>query len=211
MHLIQKKILKLSKKKDIAGLGYRALGKLIEVSHPQQVKHHLNQLIKKGYVKPDKSLNVIEKMKKASELQHNFASIPILGEANCGDAVVFADEKIEGYIKVSRSLFKNPLNIFALVASGNSMNRASIKGKSIDDGDYVLVDSNHKNYRDGDYVLSVIDKCANIKKIKFDKKNRQIILMSESTEETPPILINSTENYLINGLVVSVIKNGQSN
>jgi repressor LexA len=197
MHKIQKQILKLAKSKDVVNLGYRALGKLIGVSHPQQVKHHLNQLIKKGYIKPDKTLNVIEKVKKASELQHDFAKIPVLGEANCGDAISFADEQIDGYIKVSKSLFNKPSDIFALVASGKSMNKADVKGKPIEDGDYVLIDGGHKDYRDGDYVLSIIDKCANIKKIKFDKKNKQIILFSESTEDIPPILIDSTTRPLI--------------
>ena len=85
------------------------------------------------------------------------------------------------------------------------MDRANIFGKSVTEGDYLLIDSNRTNPQDGDYVLSITDGCANIKKFKYDQTNERIVLFSESTKEYPPIYIHKDDDHLINGLVVSVI------
>ena len=49
---------------------------------------------------------------------------------------------------------------------------------------------------------------ANIKKIMIDKKSQQIILMSESMLDLPPIYIHADDysNYLVCGKVVDVMK-----
>ena len=86
------------------------------------------------------------------------------------------------------------------------MNKASVDGKTIDDGDYVLVDTEDKNAKSGDYVLSIINGMANIKKYAEDTQNRQIILSSESKNYFPPIYIHEDDDYLINGKVVDVLK-----
>ena len=39
-----------------------------------------------------------------------------------------------------------PTGLYAIKADGTSMNRAQIDGKSIDDGDYVIIDSQLKEY-----------------------------------------------------------------
>ena len=90
------------------------------------------------------------------------------------------------------------------------MNRAIIGQVklSVEDGDFIVIDSANRNPKDGDYILSIIDNMANIKKIKFDRENNRIALISESTEKYPPIFIrpNDNFNYLINGVVLQVIK-----
>jgi SOS-response transcriptional repressor LexA len=86
------------------------------------------------------------------------------------------------------------------------MNRAEIGGKRIEDGDYVIVDVSDKHVRNGDIVLSIIDGLANIKKFYLDKKNNQVILMSQSTKDFPPIYIHENDDFMINGKVVQVIK-----
>ena len=48
IHEIQTKILEVAKVNDLNKLGYRKIGKLIGVDHPQKVKHHIMQLQKKG-------------------------------------------------------------------------------------------------------------------------------------------------------------------
>ena len=45
-----------------------------------------------------------------------------------------------------------------------------------------------------------------IKKFNLDKKNNQIILSSESSEQHPPIFIHPDDSYFIGGKVVQVIK-----
>lgn len=71
-------------------------------------------------------------------------SIPIIGTANCGHVTILAEENFEGFLKVSSKLMNrnNPSGLFAIKVDGYSMNGASIHGKQIDDGDFVIIDSN---------------------------------------------------------------------
>jgi repressor LexA len=137
-----------------------------------------------------------------------FISVPLVGAANCGPAELLAEENIEGYLTVKRDVVPRVSGIFALRASGNSLNRAQIKGKNIEHGDYVLIDAEDRNISDGDYVLSIINGAANLKKYTFDKKKNLIALLSESTEEFKPILIMAGDDFAINGKIVGVIKRG---
>lgn len=135
-------------------------------------------------------------------------SIPILGAANCGNPREFAIENLEGYLTVSPSMVPRKKKLFAVRAVGSSMNRANIKGKSIEDGDYVIIDPEFGHPRDGNYVLSVIGGSANIKRFCEDVENGQIVLVSESSQELPPIYIHPKDfaDYMVNGKVVQVIK-----
>lgn len=187
-------------------MGPREIGREIGVSHPQIVKHHLNQLKKKGLL-GQKEPNSITKLRENLNKQVlGLVDIPILGSANCGIATIIAEESLEGFLKISRKLLgsSKPEGLFALKASGNSLNKANIDGESIEDGDYLVVDTNYKNPRDGEYIVSVIDGCANVKKIRLE--DDKIVLLSESSENIPPIYIHSDDSYLINGKVMRVIK-----
>jgi len=126
---------------------------------------------------------------------------------------MFADDVIEGYLKISLSLLGKGLmnkikDLFVLRAVGNSMNRASINGKNIENGDFVIVDKNVGNPRSGEYVVSAIEGAANIKKFYLDSNNHQVILLSESNQDFPPIYIHTSDytNYLVCGRVVGVMK-----
>jgi len=86
------------------------------------------------------------------------------------------------------------------------MNRASVEGKRIEDGDYIVIDSTPGEPKNNDIVLSVIDGMANVKKYYVDKENNQILLMSESTHDFPAIHIHENDEFAINGKVIGVIK-----
>ncbi|MFH1048133.1 MAG: S24 family peptidase, partial [Patescibacteria group bacterium] len=88
---------------------------------------------------------------------------------------------------------------------GNSMNKASVNGQNIENGDYVIVDTK-KQPETNNYVLAIIDNCANIKKLLLNSKNNIISLISESTENHPAIFIHENDKFLINGVVKYVIK-----
>jgi len=206
MHLIQKKILELSTTRNLGNLKLREIGKLVNEPHPQKIKHHLLQLEKRGFLRVNKDKQLIENINETPN-QSRLRSIPIVGAANCGEALMFANECVEGYLKVSKKIIaKDSDKLFAIKAIGNSMNRANINGQSIEDGDYVLVDGNQHNPQDQHYVLSIIDGMANIKRLK--KNGDQIILSSESSQNYPPIIIHQDDldSYMINGEVVQVIK-----
>ena len=86
------------------------------------------------------------------------------------------------------------------------MNKANINGKNIEDGDFVIVDAEQQNPESGQYLISIIDEMANIKKFVLDQKNKRIILKSESTRDYFPIFIHENDNYRFAGRVVDVMK-----
>lgn len=198
---------------DISGFSLRKIAeKIDEAGSPQKIKHHLDQLAKKGFIKINPAHNTIEKIGSGSTADSMFISLPILGSANCGQALSFADDHIEGYLKVTKTilgdLVHNIKNLFVLKAVGNSMTRADIYTNNIEDGDYVIIDKTDRKINDGEYVVSVIDGVANIKKIFFDTKNQQIVLVSESNQDISPIYIHQEDldTYMIAGTVVKIMK-----
>lgn len=205
MHQIQEKILELAKTKDVLTLGIRPLGREIGVDQPQLVKHHLFQLQKKGLIKAKSRSDIQQLLQHSSSLQPSFVQIPVVGAANCGPATLFADERVEKYITVSQSFLKKTNNVFALIAKGDSMNRAQIDGNTIEENDYVVIDSDQRTPHSGDYILSVIDNCANIKKY-ARTKDGNVALLSESTTKHPPIYISEDDQFFVNGKVIQVIK-----
>ncbi len=203
MHPIQDKLIKLAGNYNLGRMSYREIGHLIGESHPQKIKHHLGQLEVKGLIKSNIEGTTIRK----TSIDRSIVSIPILGSADCGPATVFADENIEGYLRISSKLVSIKGKLFALKAVGKSMNKADIKGKSINDGDYAIIDSKDNQPKNNDYVVSVIDGVCNIKKFIKDEVHHQIALISESTQDFSPIYIHPNEtNYFICGKVVDVIK-----
>lgn len=207
MHEIQRKILGWVTQKGIGATTLREIGSAIGVSHPQKVKYHLDQLSRAGEVfvakKGGKIVSISPKVDSVGGL--GLLNIPIYGSANCGPATLVAEANFEGYLKVSESFLRGYSDrFFALRAVGSSMNSANIHGESVEDGDYVIVDGSARAAMDSDYVVSIIDGCANIKKLL--KEPDRVVLLSESTEDIPPIFIHKNDDFLINGKVVKVIK-----
>lgn len=205
MHLTQQKLLQALNEKPFIGLTLRDIGKKIGEKYPQTIKHHLTQLSKNGFIIIDKKNKIIKKISKADS-DGFFISLPILGSANCGPANICAEENISGFLKLSKSILDKKGDLFVIKADGDSMNKANINGNNIEDGDYVIIDKNIISPKSGDYILSIIDNMANIKRYFIDKENNQIILMSESTKNYPPIYISENDNFVINGKVIQIIK-----
>lgn len=206
MHTLQEKMLKVIDEKNIGRLTLRQIGDLVGETLPQKVKHHLSQLERKGFILIDKKNKKISRISNKAKAGELFISIPIVGSANCGPATIYADQNIEGYLKISKRLAPNRKSVFAIKAEGNSMNKADIDGKNIEPGDYVIIDSENITPHDNEYVVSIIDGMANIKKYKIDRKNSRIALLSESTQEYAPIFIHKNDDFRINGKVVDVVK-----
>jgi SOS-response transcriptional repressor LexA len=211
MNINQQKILDLAKKKDISNMSLTDIAKELKIDHLYKVKYHLEQLKKKNliYIDSDKKTQKVAEPK--SFLVDKILSIPIVGSANCGPAMQLAQENVQGYLKISKRVieFSQAGNFIALKAVGESLNKAKISGESVDDGDYLIVDC-AKQPENNDYVLSIIDGAANFKKFYKDDKREEIHLISESTLDIPPIILHqddiNTSGYLVNGVVVRVVK-----
>ncbi|MEX0933961.1 MAG: transcriptional repressor LexA [Candidatus Paceibacterota bacterium] len=177
--------------------------------------YYIAKLHEEGYVKKNsrraRSMELSEGEFVKSPFAHKMGldsiAIPVVGSANCGPAVLMAEENIEGYLKISRQILTKDHGIFVVRAEGDSMNRATINDKNIEDGDYVVIDSEDRRPLDGDYVLSVIDGSANLKRFKIDKKKKAIMLISESSNtKHKPIYISSDDDFMINGKIIAVVK-----
>ncbi|NCA93805.1 MAG: repressor LexA [Sphingobacteriia bacterium] len=163
--------------------------------------NYLNELEEKGYIQRTSEDRGI-KLKGIT--QDTFVDIPILGMANAGTALTYADQYIEGYLKVSKSIVRDK-NVFAVQISGTSMNKAKVNNKIINDGDFVLVEK-RETYDYNDKVLVIIDGLATVKIYrKFDDDN--IVLAPDSTDKKhKPIFLTSEDNFVIDGKVVEVLK-----
>lgn len=175
--------------------------------------HYINKLEQEGYIAKDPNqprgikILSVEQIKKIIPKHIEYFSVPLLGVANAGTATIFAEENVEGHVRIPRNMMSRKDGVFALRVEGDSMNKAKISGKNLEEGDFVLIDSEYKNPKNGDYVLSIIDDCANLKKFEKDKKTGMIKLISESTNKIhKPIYISSEDDYTVNGKIISVIK-----
>lgn len=217
MHTIQSKLLELSKRQNLAQVSLREMARLIGLPHesPQKIKHHLMQLQRKGFIAIDKPKGLMERsanspswatglLDKGSRL----FSIPVIGTANCGPATIFAEQNFQGFLRISGKLLgrSKPDGLYAIKADGTSMNRADVKGKRIEDGDYAIVDSVSRDPSNNQIVVAIVDNRATIKRFIDDRKNGQIVLQADSSFDYEPIYLHPDDDFTISGTVVDVIK-----
>lgn len=133
----------------------------------------------------------------------NIFSIPVYGLASCGEALAYAQDNVDGYLQISKSLFRKsePAKLFAVKALGDSMNK-----ERINDGDYVVFEKfeNHCEL-EGKIVVAVINGMATIKR--FKNVGEGIIgLFPHSNNIThQPIFIHKTDSILIAGIYKKVL------
>lgn len=213
MHDSQQRILELAADHNLATMSLREIGEKAGIgTNPQLTRHHLKQLEKNGFLKLDKKSGQMLLASQLNETQDsNLIYIPIMGQANCGQAVSFADDQVEGYLPVSASLIKRSTKKpYALRAVGDSMTDAKIPTfggniAGIEEGDYVVIDAEDTAAANNDYIVSVIDGLANIKRLKVDDFGMRLV--SESKQPYPPITIDPQEqSYFVGGKVLAVVK-----
>ncbi|HWB39457.1 MAG TPA: S24 family peptidase [Candidatus Saccharimonadales bacterium] len=210
MKQIHRDLLILAQTRDLGTMTYREIGELLGGEHPYQVQYNIRQLVKQG--------KLLHNLRTGSIYPANtrtsndaLVSVPVMGSVSCGVAIEYANNEEKGFISVSPSLINagKANKLFALKASGDSMDLAHIGNNTVEDGDYVLVrQSEWGEAREGDYVVSLIEDCANLKRLHLDQANQRVILLSESAEDYAPIIIakEDLQYYRILGIAVDVIK-----
>lgn len=217
MHPIQQKLLELSKRENLARLTLREAARRIDMPReaPQKIKHHLQQLERKGFLSIDRSKGTMGRASSGPgwaagvlETKSDVFAIPIVGAANCGPATLYAEENFQGYLRVSSKLVgrSRPTGLYAIRAEGSSMNRADVEGRRIEDGDLVIVDGRRKAPNHGDIVVAIIDNKATIKRFFDDRANGQIVLKADSSVDYDPIHLHPDDEFSISGKIVAVIK-----
>ncbi len=210
MKPIHQNILDLAQSQDLGLLTYRKIGEMLGGEHPYHIQHNMRQLIKMGLLVENKRSGSIYLARNRAG-DENLMTIPILGSVSCGAPTELANDEGKGFISVSPSLIngRHPDKLFALVAKGDSMNRANIGGVSVENNDFVIVrQSDWGEANEGDYVVSIIGDSANLKRFYVDRENRRFVLRSESDIDYPPIIIaeEDMEYYKIRGVATGVVK-----
>jgi len=157
---------------------------------------YLNTLEEKGFVQ---NFNKARGIRLLNESVKNFIAVPLLGNANCGEALSFADDHIEDFINISKKHITGDQNDYFFVkAIGDSMNKSKINS-----GDLVLVKKLQRKPRINDIVVAVINGLGTIKK--FQEIDGMPVLLPNSTNAThQPIILHPEDQINICGEIERV-------
>jgi len=168
---------------------------------------YIDDLEKVGLIRRHPETRIIEILDK-SKMQ--FVDVPVYGSANCGVASIIADQYKQGVIKVSKNIVgsKNIREIFAIQASGKSMNKYELNGKAIEDGSFVLVDGSYKPVfgEKNIPVLAIIDGLAAIKLLRYVDNNRIGLFPCSTEDGFSPVYLTEDDDLVINGKIIDVLK-----
>lgn len=172
----------------------------------RSVVQYLDSLEKKGFLRRGPGHRNI---KLGTEVGFQLMlNIPILGIANAGRPLAYADERESGFLPVSKSLVPGRAkDYFVLRLDGTSMNAFSVNGKTLENGCHVLVDGSQKSVDPSGAYLVVVDGCATVKKVRRD--GEMIYLMPVSNDPVhKPIVLSIHDDVQVNGRVVAAFDFG---
>lgn len=174
----------------------RDLRTALRYKSPRSAHLVLHSLIEKGLVrrKPNGELQLRKDLVEQEDHART-VDVPLVGCVPCG-APLLAEENIEAYVHVSKSLAASGSNYFLLRAMGDSMNE-----RGIDDGDLLLI--RQQSYAEGGNIaVALVDDEATVKE--FWKKKDAVVLKPRSSNRShQPIILSS--NFLIQGIVIATL------
>lgn len=175
----------------------------VEVGSLKGTVQVIEALERKDLIKRDRKRKIyIVENKNYADLKNIF-TIPMYGLASCGEALAYADGNVDGYLQISKSLFRrdDPAQLFAVKALGDSMDK-----EEISDGDYVVFEKcESKDDFEGKIVVAVINGMATIKRYK-KLKHGIIGLFPNSTNKIhQPIYLDESDSILIAGVFKKVL------
>lgn len=156
----------------------------------------LNSLIEKGWVKRKPNGDLQLRRDLAEQEDHaRTIDVPLVGAVPCGTPLL-AEENIEAYIPVSRSLARPGNKYFLLRAIGDSMNAVGIE-----EGNLLLV-RQQSDAENGDIVVALVDEEATVKEL--HRQKAVVILKPRSKNKSHrPIILS--DNFLIQGVVTTTV------
>ncbi len=163
----------------------------------------IEALEKKDLIKRDKSKKIYVVENDSFENLGNILSVPMYGLASCGEALSYAEDNVDGYLQISKSLFRksDPAKLFAVKALGDSMDK-----DGIGDGDYVVFEkAQGKDDFEGKIVVAVINGMATIKKYRKLKDGIIGLFPNSSNKVHQPIYLDESDSILIAGIFRKVL------
>ena len=175
----------------------------IEVGSLKGTVQVIEALEKKDLLKRDKGKKIYLVENKNYANLKNIFSIPMYGLASCGEALAYADGNVDGYLQISKSLFRKeePAQLFAVKALGDSMNK-----EEINDGDYAVFEKCDLDCDfEGEIVVAVINGMATIKRYKKLKHGIVGLFPNSTNKVHQPIYLDESDAVLIAGIFKKVL------
>lgn len=130
-------------------------------------------------------------------------AVPLIGEVPAGP-MMLAEENIETWVRVPKDFLKSGGRFFFLRVRGSSMNRATIDGVRIEDGDLLLIRQQPVAHP-GQIVVALIDGEATVKRLA--QGPGYYVLKPESSDRNhKPIIVH--DEFSIVGVVCRALKSG---
>jgi repressor LexA len=175
---------------------YADLADALGYASINSIQQFIKVLAKKKYLSAERGEG-INALEDAGASDIDLVNIPLVGRVSCGSPIL-AQENIEGYIPIDKSLVKgHPDQFFFLRAAGDSMN-----GAGIDDQDLLLVEKKSVA-NPGEKVLALIDDEATVK---FFKPKKDVVLLIPKSKNPAHKPIIVSKRFTIQGVVRRVVK-----
>jgi repressor LexA len=157
-------------------------------------EEHLKALAKKGVITmmPGTSRGI-----RLTEEEEEALGLPLIGRVAAGEPIL-AQQHIESHYKLDPSLF-HPSADFLLRVKGMSM-----KNIGIMDGDLLAVHKT-REVRNGQVVVARLDDEVTVKR--FQRQGSKVSLLPENEELSPIEVDLRSQELIIEGLAVGVIRN----
>lgn len=181
------------------------LQEILNITTKRGVVGHLEALERKGYIirtSEPRGIHIVDETE-TEVIYEYLVGIPILGYANAGTPLIIAEEQNLGILQLDGSLIGKRKNLFALIVKGDSMDMKEVDGRSIQEGNYLIIQKD-TDWEEGDAVVAIIDGCATVKNIK--EGDDMVILYPQSSNPLhKPIYLDKNANSMINGKVIKVL------
>lgn len=175
----------------------------IDVGSLKSTVQVIEALEKKDLIKRDEDKRIYLVENEQFVNMGNIFSIPMYGLASCGEALAYAENNVDGYLQISRSLFReeDPVKLFAVKALGDSMDK-----EGINDGDYVVFEKRDLDFDfENKIVVAVINGMATIKRYKKFKNGMIGLFPHSSNAYHQPIYLDGSDQILIAGVFRKVL------
>lgn len=165
----------------------REIGASVNLKSPATVHVHVNNLIKKGYLKRNLNNHKLLELLVPNEFdqaKEDIVQIPLLGKVTAGNPIE-AIENPDEYFPIPTQMIPKNSEVFTLRVSGESMINAGIL-----DNDIVIIERKN-TATNGDIVVAMTDENEVTLKT-FYKEDNYFRLQPENDFMTPIILKNVT-------------------
>ncbi|MBD3225454.1 MAG: transcriptional repressor LexA [Caldithrix sp.] len=138
---------------------YQEIANEFGIKSKYAVLKHIDALVEKGYLEKDSSARGLRIISDEFAPQNkNEVSVPVIGRVAAGYPIL-AEENVERYVPIPRSLIKTEGRYFALKVHGDSMINAGIF-----EDDMVIVNSTNRA-SNKEIVVALVDNEVTVKRL----------------------------------------------